>query len=389
MLRTVKTRTVIIRLGLGVAAAGLLGALIWLATTGEERRMTATAASFAGRAVENGAATYAAACAGCHGVAGQGVPDVAPALNNPKFFTERLAEIKYPGDLRSFIEATVSSGRPVKNDQYSSVMPAWDRAYGGALRKDEIRDVASFILNWRAASTVEAGAAPASIPADGAAVSAGKAAAAGKAFFGSNACLGCHGWPGRGGITGPDLAGIATRGSKQMPGLDAEAYIRVSILAPSAFIAANCPTGPTCPDMMPRTFGAELSPQEIEQLVRYLLTLTDEPDVARRAGAPPPLVGGLATPEPASAAPATALERGQVVYEAHCGMCHGDRGQGGMGTGLTAVLVSVDPLRYARAATAQGVPGSMMPAWDEAAGGPLSAAELDDVAAYVVDLVRP
>ena len=295
MSRTVKTRTVIIRLGLGVAAAGLLGALIWLAATGEERRMTATAASFAGRAIENGAATYAAACAGCHGVAGQGVPDVAPALNNPKFFTERLAELKYQGDLRSYIEATVSSGRPVKNDQYSSVMPAWDRAYRGALRKDEIRDVASFILNWRVPSTVEAGAAPASIPAAGA-VTAGAAAAAGKAFFGSNACLGCHGWPGRGGITGPDLAGIATRGSKQMPGLDAEAYIRVSILAPSAFIAANCPTGPTCPDMMPRTFGAQLSPQEIEQLVRYLLTLTDEPDVARAparrrpwwAGWPPP-----------------------------------------------------------------------------------------------------
>ena len=97
MLRTVKTRTVIIRLGLGVAAAGLLGALIWLAATGEERRMTATAASFAGRAIENGAATYAAACAGCHGVAGQGVPDVAPALNNPEFFTERLAETQVPG----------------------------------------------------------------------------------------------------------------------------------------------------------------------------------------------------------------------------------------------------------------------------------------------------
>ena len=119
-----------------------------------------------------------------------------------------------------------------------------------------------------------------------------------------------------------------------------------------------------------------------------LETLTDKPDVARRRGAPHPLVGGLATPGPADAAPATALERGQALYEAHCTMCHGDRGQGGMGTALSAVLVSVDPLRYTRAATAQGVPGSMMPAWDAASGGPLSSAELDDVAAYVVDLVR-
>ena len=59
MAGTVRTRTVIIRLGLGVAAAGLLGPLIWLAAMGEERRMTATAASLAGRAVENGAVTYA------------------------------------------------------------------------------------------------------------------------------------------------------------------------------------------------------------------------------------------------------------------------------------------------------------------------------------------
>ena len=131
-------------------------------------------------------------------------------------------------------------------------MPAWDRAYGGALRTDEIRDVASFILNWAPAVVVSPPVAPQ--PADGA------PAAAGKAFFGTNACLGCHGWPGRGGITGPDLAGIAARGGKQVPGLDAEAYIRVSILAPSAFIAADCPTGPVCPDMMPRTFGAKLSP---------------------------------------------------------------------------------------------------------------------------------
>ena len=122
--------------------------------------------------------------------------------------------------------------------------------------------------------------------------------------------------------------------------------------------------------------------------MRYLLTLTDETSAAPRPGAPPPLVGGLAAPEPTPATPATVLERGQALYEAHCGMCHGDRGQGGLGTGLAAVLVSVDPLRYTRAATAQGVPGSMMPAWDTALGGPLSAAELDDVATYVVDLMR-
>lgn len=376
MRRIVGTRTMVVRLGLGIVAAVLLGALLWLAATREEGRLATTEASFAGRAIENGAATYAAACAGCHGVAGQGIPDVAPALNSPKFFTERLAEINYQGDLRSYVEATVVAGRPVRSDQYTSTMPAWDRAYGGPLRPDEIRDVASFVLNWRAAPVVVAAAPPGE----------GGPPALGKAFYGSRDCLGCHGWPGRGGITGPDLAGIAARGAQQMPGLDAEAYIRVSLLAPSAYIANNCPPGP-CPDMMPRDYGSQLSQREIELLVRYLLTLVDESSAAQRPGAPPPLVGGLATPGTGAATPATTLERGQAIYEAHCTMCHGDRGQGGMGAGLAVVRVSIDPQRYARAATAQGTPG-MMPPWDTASGGPLSAVELDDVAAYVVELSR-
>ena len=370
------------RLGLGVVFALLLIALIALLIAREPARMRGRAAEFAGRAVANGAATYAAACAGCHGVAGQGVPDVAPALNSPAFFTERLAEIKYQGDLRSYIEATVASGRPVKNENYTSIMPAWDQRFGGALRPDEIRDVAAFILNWQPSADAAATAAPIPVADDGA------AAAAGKAYFGSRDCLGCHGWPGRGGITGPDLAGLAERAGRQMPGIDAEGYIRISILAPGAYIASDCPPGP-CPDMMPRHYGDELSPRELEILVRYLLTLTEPRPGKRPSGAPAPLVGGLATPRPDEASAAdTPLARGKTVYEAHCVMCHGERGQGGMGPALDVVLVSVDPLRYARAATAQGVPGSLMPAWEEAAGGPLSATELDDVATYVVDLAR-
>ncbi len=365
----------IIRLGLGIVAALLLVALLWLAASGEEQRMAAAEASFAGRAIENGAAIYASACAGCHGVAGRGVPEIAPPLNDAAFFNEQLARINYQGELRSYIESTVMAGRPVRNDRYRSIMPAWGNAYGGALRPDQVRDVTDFVLNWLATPMAKADATP--VPPAG-----GAAAALGAALYGSRDCLGCHGWPGRGGITGPDLAGIAVRGGQQMPGLDAEAYIRVSILAPSAFIVPECPTGP-CPDMMPRDYYAQLTLREIELLVRYLLTLTEAPG-APRSGAPRPLVGGLAPRQPTPVAPP---DRGQALYEAHCIMCHGDRGQGGMGTALSAVLISVDPWRYTRAATAQGVPG-MMPAWDKALGGPLTDAELDDVATYVVDMVR-
>ena len=116
MLPPGKTHVIVIRLGLGTVVAVLLVALLWLIAAREPGRMAAATTSIDGRAIENGAATYAAACAGRHGVAGQGVPDVAPALNSPPFFTERLAELNYQGDLRSYIEATVSAGRPVRND---------------------------------------------------------------------------------------------------------------------------------------------------------------------------------------------------------------------------------------------------------------------------------
>jgi mono/diheme cytochrome c family protein len=375
-------RIVFVRLALGTAAALLLTGLVVYLAAREPARMARAEAEFEGRAIAQGAATYAQACAGCHGVWGQGVPDVAPALNDPAFFSERLAELNYQGDLRSYIESAVASGRPVKNEDYRSIMPAWSQQYGGALRPDEIRDIVSFVLNWQPQH-------PATLtPPEQRVVDDGAAAAAGKAYFGSRDCLGCHGWPGRGGITGPDLAGIALRGGEQMPGVDAEGYIRTAILAPSATIASDCPPGP-CPDMMPRDYGRQLSPRELEILVRYLLTLTEPRPERRREGAPAPLVGGLATPQPEGAAEAdTPLARGKALYEAHCAQCHGDRGQGGLGPAMDVVLVSVDPERYARAATAHGVAGSLMPAWDEAVGGPLSTGELDDVAAYVVELAR-
>lgn len=371
-------RTYTLQIGLGIAAALLLTALLWLAATREAQRMAAAEASFAARAVENGAAIYASACVGCHGVAGRGVPELAPPLNDAAFLAEQMAGVGYQGDLRSYIEAAVAAGRPVRNSQYRSVMPPFGDAFGGPLRPDQVRDVTSFVLNWLTPPTpaAEATAARPAPPQDA-------AVAQGAALYGSLDCLGCHGWPGRGGITGPDLAGIAVWGAERMPGLDAEAYIRVSLLAPSAFIAPECPTGP-CPDMMPRDYYTRLTPREMELLVRYLLSLDEVPSPARRPGGPQPMVGGLAPPQ---AAPEASADRGRALYEAHCIMCHGDRGQGGLGTALTAVLASVDPWRYARAATAQGAPG-MMPAFDQALGGPLTAAELDAVAAYVVELVR-
>ena len=133
---------------IGLVAVLVVAASLLLLALRETNRMAVAEISFASRSVENGAAIYLDACAGCHGVAGQGVAGVAPALNSVDFFTRRLAEIGYGGSLISYVESTVAAGRPVTAGQYSTTMPAWARQYGGYLRPDQVHDVATFVLNW-------------------------------------------------------------------------------------------------------------------------------------------------------------------------------------------------------------------------------------------------
>lgn len=69
-------------------------------------------------------------------------------------------------------------------------------------------------------------------------------------------------------IVGPALAGVATRAETRISGLSAEAYIRNSILEPGAYTVEGFPA-----EIMPRTLKDELSPDDLEAVVAYLLTL--------------------------------------------------------------------------------------------------------------------
>ncbi len=365
-----------------LAVAAILLALAW----GESTRMEDTEAGISARAVENGAMKYQDYCAGCHGVAGLGIPGLAPALNSPDFFTRRLAEIGYPGSLRSYIEAMVATGRPVSQNQYGAIMPAWSRDYGGSLRDDEIRDIASFILKWDTTTTGggESAATVTPPPAQASSASVEKGRAI---FYGPAGCLGCHGAPGRGGASGPDMAGIARRAAIEIPGLTAEQVIRQSILAPGAVIASGCPTE-TCPDIMPRDYGTRLRQADLDVLVRYLLTLEEGgPEISGESATPTEGGEGASlptiTPIPTLRPPSGDPDNGRVLYDENCAPCHGGRGQGQSASSLAAVFASIDPYQYVRAAMEQGVPGTTMPAWGKRAGGRLSDEQLDDIAAYV------
>ena len=89
--------------------------------------------------------------------------------------------------------------------------------------------------------------------------------AAGKALFektvleGNPGCVTCHSTePGKT-VVGPSLAGIGNKG---------EDFIRESIINPDADVTEGFPAG-----TMPQDYGQKLSEEQINQLVKYLLTL--------------------------------------------------------------------------------------------------------------------
>lgn len=92
------------------------------------------------------------------------------------------------------------------------------------------------------------------------AVDAGKALFAQSVIGSQPGCGTCHSLNAGEVIVGPSMAGIASRG-------DAD-YIRESILDPNAVLVEGFAA-----DTMPSVWGDELSTEQVDQLVAYLLTL--------------------------------------------------------------------------------------------------------------------
>lgn len=262
-----------VKLGTVIFVSIAMALVVVVVGAGEGERMPMKEADYSARSIENGANIFADNCVGCHGIQGQGIPGVAPALNAPEFFTTRLQEVGYPGSLRSFIEGTVNAGRPVGSGQYSAKMATWGQQYGGPLRPDQISDVASFILNWEKAYVGEPGVTPTPKPEPTPWPADTPPEVIGQAVYAAQGCAGCHGEPGGAGLVGPNLGGVATRAETRVPGQSAEEYITNSIVNPNDFIVPDCPTGACQAGLMPQTYGQTLTEQELNGLVQYLLTL--------------------------------------------------------------------------------------------------------------------
>lgn len=92
-------------------------------------------------------------------------------------------------------------------------------------------------------------------------------AAQGRQVF-ERTCSTCHSAAPDTIVVGPSLSGIATRAGTRIPGLDAEAYIRDSIMNPDAYTVEGFREG-----LMPAAVFESLSTEEFEAVVDYLMTL--------------------------------------------------------------------------------------------------------------------
>lgn len=81
-------------------------------------------------------------------------------------------------------------------------------------------------------------------------------------------CVTCHSLKPGVTLVGPSHAGIAGRAGSMIEGLSAEEYLRESIINPDAHVSEGF-----APGIMYQRFGEDLTEQEINDLVAFMLTL--------------------------------------------------------------------------------------------------------------------
>lgn len=97
----------------------------------------------------------------------------------------------------------------------------------------------------------------------------GGSVAAGKALFSSSGCSSCHTFKPAGstGTIGPNLDTAPTADAKADHNTPLAAFVKQSIVDPNAYIAKGYNSG-----IMPQTFGKQLKPSQIDDLVAFVLS---------------------------------------------------------------------------------------------------------------------
>ncbi|MGA9532835.1 MAG: cytochrome c oxidase subunit II [Anaerolineales bacterium] len=91
---------------------------------------------------------------------------------------------------------------------------------------------------------------------------------AGRLIFNRYGCVACHTLDDAGatGTVGPELNGIGERAASRVDGMDAQEYLRQSIVEPGAYVVEGFDDG-----LMPRDFGERMTDAELNAIVNYLL----------------------------------------------------------------------------------------------------------------------
>ncbi len=243
-----------------------------------------------GRSIEAGAEIFANNCATCHGVdataqecfdavgnsiACQGLP-----LNNNALLcgdvSQRMKDMNWSGTKADYVLSVISAGR--------GLMPTWHEQFGGALRNDQVQNVANFVLNYESEELCATPIVTYEWPEfaeeflAGPDVTTGDAARGAELFMTAPyACNACHGTldGSAPALIGPSLVDIETEGATRVEGMDAMQYVYHSILFPSDHIAPECPTGPCAgpPSAMPATFATTMgqNPQDMADMLAAIL----------------------------------------------------------------------------------------------------------------------
>lgn len=270
-----------IRVIIGTVLVAFTMMILAFVMVNEPARMADFEAGYKGRSIEAGAALFQSSCTGCHGVQGQGIDGIGPALNAGDLFDgTRLKEIGWTGTAKDYIRSAIAGGRPRASAAFANYpqrMPTWSQEFGGPMRPDQVENIVDFVMNWETTALAAASAAPAA-PVDAVGTDLNVElpqgdAANGELLFtgqvnGKFPCSACHSLDGVVGV-GPSLAGIAATAGARKDGLSAEQYLHESIVQPSTYIVEPFAN----PSVMPPNFGAQMTKQELADLIAYLMTL--------------------------------------------------------------------------------------------------------------------
>jgi mono/diheme cytochrome c family protein len=186
---------------------------------------------------QRGRTLFIQKCSECHALAQAGASgQVGPNLDHA--FAAAREEGNDSDTIEGVVKAQVEYPRE-SNGNSAVSMPA-DLVTG-----QDLDDVAAYVGEWAGVP----GAAPPEV-----------AGGPGAQVFANSGCSGCHTFAAAesGGVTGPNL-------DEELPG-ESEAAVREMIVDPNAEIVKGYP-----PNVMPQNYEQELSPKELEDLVKYLI----------------------------------------------------------------------------------------------------------------------